>query len=62
MFTNLCCSPHRDLRDTLDGWVADVAFGDFEGGYLKVPQVGRRFDLQPGEVVFMRSALLQHCL
>jgi hypothetical protein len=40
--------------------VADMAFGDFEGGYLEVPQVGLQFDLLPGDVVFMRSALLQH--
>ena len=40
----------------MDGWVADMAFGDFEGGYL----VGLQFDLRPGDVVFMRSALLQH--
>jgi hypothetical protein len=60
VLTGLCCSPHRDSRDTMDGWVADMAFGDFEGGYLEVPQVGLQFDLRPGDVVFMRSALLQH--
>lgn len=58
VLTDLCCSPHRDSRDTLNSWVADMAFGDFEGGYLEVPQVGLQFDLCPGDVVFMRSALL----
>jgi hypothetical protein len=60
VLTGLCCSPHRDSKDTIDGWVANIAFGDFEGGYLEVPQVGLQFDLRPRDVVFMRSALLQH--
>jgi hypothetical protein len=51
---------NRDSRDTMDGWVADMAFGDFKGGYLEVPQVGLQFDLRLRDVVFMRSALLQH--
>jgi hypothetical protein len=33
----LCYSPHRDSRDTINGWVANIAFKDFEGGYLEVP-------------------------
>jgi hypothetical protein len=60
VLSGLCCSPHRDSRDTIDSWVADMAFGDFEGGYLEVPQVGLQFDLRPGDIVFIRSALLQH--
>ena len=60
ILTNLCCCPHWDQNDILDGWVADVAFGDFEGGQLQVPQTGWQFELCPGDVIFMRSALLQH--
>jgi len=60
ILVGLCCKPHRDVRDTMDGWVADTVFGDFDGGFLKVPQVGRQFRLQQGDVIFMRSALLQH--
>jgi hypothetical protein len=37
-----------------------MAFRDFEGGYLEVPQVGLQFDLRLRDVVFLRSALLQH--
>jgi hypothetical protein len=62
ILVGLCCKPHRDVRDTMDGWVADTVFGDFDGGLLKVPQVGRQFRLQQGDVIFMRSALLQHAV
>ncbi len=34
-----------------------MVFGDFEG---EVPQISLHFDLLPGDVVFMRSKLLQH--
>lgn len=30
---------HRDTRDTSDGCISDICFGDFEGGYLKIPQL-----------------------
>ena len=60
LLSNLRCKPHRDKLDTLDGWVADMAFGDFTGGWLEVPQTGRRFQLAPGDIIFMRSNLLEH--
>ena len=60
LLTNLQCGPHRDMKDTLDGWVADMAFGSFSGGHLQVPQTGRQFQLEPGDVIFMRSHILQH--
>jgi hypothetical protein len=60
VLTGLCCSPYRDSRDTIDSWVADMAFGDFEGRYLEVLQVGLQFDLRPGDIVFIRSVLLQY--
>jgi hypothetical protein len=37
-----------------------MAFGNFERGYLEVPQVGLQFNLCPRDVVFIRLALLQH--
>jgi hypothetical protein len=46
--------------DTIDGWVADMAFGTFEGAHLEIPQVNRSYQVEPGDVLFMRSALLQH--
>ena len=60
VLTKLRCKPHRDSQDTIDGWVADMAFGDFSGGYLEVPQTGRMFKLEPGDIIFMRSHILQH--
>jgi hypothetical protein len=42
----------------MDGWVADIAFGDFKGRYLEVPQVGLQFNLCLRDVVFIRLALL----
>jgi hypothetical protein len=56
----LCCSPYQDSKDTMNGWVANIVFRDFERGYLEVPQVGLQFDLCPRDVVFMKLALLQH--
>jgi hypothetical protein len=60
LLSNLRCKPHRDKLDTLDGWVADMAFGDFTGGWLEVGQTGRRFQLAPGDIIFLRSNLLEH--
>ena len=51
---------HRDARDSDDGWVADLAFGDFDGGYLQLPQLGCQKKLQPGDLLFMRSKCLIH--
>ena len=58
----LKCELHRDVRDTEDGWVADVAFGDFDKGNLQVPQLGLEIDLKPPGVVFMRSKTLWHAI
>lgn len=57
---DLCCKPHRDGNDKVDGWAADLAFGNFTGGSHQIPQTGREFELRPGDVLFMRSSLLQH--
>jgi hypothetical protein len=37
-----------------------MAFRDFKRGYLEVPQVGLQFNLRLRDVVFIKSALLQH--
>jgi hypothetical protein len=60
ILVGLCCKMHVDKRDTSDGWVADMAFGDFDGGLLEVPQLGMQFQLRQGDVIFMRSGLLWH--
>jgi len=62
VLVGLCCTLHVDKRDTVDGWVADMAFGDFDGGLLQIPQIGLQFSLQQGDVIFMRSGLLWHAV
>ena len=52
--------PHRDGGDMVNGWVAMTVFGDFEGGYLCLPDLNSRIPFQPGDVVIFRSALLEH--
>ena len=37
-----------------------TVFGEFEGGYLCLPDLGVRVPFQPGDVVIFRSALLEH--
>ena len=37
-----------------------MAFGDFTGGWLEVGQTERRFQLAPGDIIFLRSNLLEH--
>jgi hypothetical protein len=60
ILNGLTCAMHLDTRDTGDGWVADMAFGDFQGGLLQVPQTGFQFPLSPNDVILMRSAILWH--
>jgi hypothetical protein len=60
VLAGICCLPHRDSKDSKTSWVANVAFGEFNGGCVEVPQVGLQFDLKQGDVIFMRSTLLQH--
>ena len=66
VLTGLCCSPHRDSRDTMDGWVADMAFGDFEGGYFRGSS--SRFAVRPSpwrcgvyEISIVATLCFWHC-
>ena len=51
---------HRDERDTSDGWVSDICFGDFDGGNLEVPQAGVALKLRGTDALFMRPKILAH--
>jgi len=51
---------HRDTRDVPDGWICDMAFGDYSGGLLQLPQLGVEINLRPGGLLFMRSELIWH--
>jgi hypothetical protein len=58
---NLTKIPDINLRDTVDkdGWVVQACFGEFAGGALQVPELGIELEFQPGDVVFLRPALLE---
>ena len=60
LLVGLCCDIHRDRMDTIDGGVADIAFGDFDGGNLQAPHLGHSFQLRGGDVLFIKSKLLFH--
>lgn len=62
LLSGLECNAHRDVRDREDGWVADLAFGDFEGGHLQLPHLGVEIRLRPGDALFLRSNLLWHAV
>ncbi len=49
---NLSAEPHKDVRNTRDEWVAICSFGDFDGGDFSVPEIGRRLQFRPGDVIF----------
>ena len=53
---------HKDTNDIMDGWVADMAWGDFDGGNLEVQGLGLQVDLKQGDVLFMRSRMLAHAV
>jgi hypothetical protein len=58
---NLNVAPHCEASDKNTGWVATQVFGDFAGGGLVVcPDLGLMFDMQPGDMIYMRAALLEH--
>lgn len=57
---NLAALPHKDSSDYKTGWVAMCCFGGFTGGELVIPVLKMVFKFQPGDVIFFRSALLEH--
>jgi hypothetical protein len=57
---NLEAHNHRDFGDELDGWVGMTWCGRLGGRELCLPELGFRCTFLPGDIVFFRSALLQH--
>lgn len=57
---NLQVDPHKDSKDIPHGFVAMTCAGDFTKGDLVLPDLGVSIPYQPGDVVFMRSAILEH--
>jgi hypothetical protein len=62
LITNLNVDPHGNCADRKDGWVLVQCFGDFddEGGQMVCPELGLIFNTQPGDIILMRSAILEH--
>ena len=62
IITNMTVDPHRDLGDKLDGWVLTQTLGDWRQGQGLVvcPDIGMKFDQRSGDLLLLRSALLEH--
>lgn len=61
IITNLNVDAHRDRTDRRDGWVLVQCFGDFrDGGHTVCPELGLKFNMRPGDIMLMRSAMLEH--
>jgi len=52
--------PHKDGNDIPGGWVGMTVFGSFTGGFLCLPDLNIKVPFQPGDVVYFRSAVLEH--
>jgi hypothetical protein len=52
--------PHKDVGDVRDGWVAMMAVGNYKGGAVVLPALGIQLQHEPGDVIFFRSAVLEH--
>jgi hypothetical protein len=57
---SLCYRLHRDSYNKVHEWAVDRVFRKFESGFLQVPQLGIQFNLHLGDIIFIRSAILQH--
>lgn len=62
LITNLNVNPHGDHTDRKDGWVLVQCFGNFdeEGGQTVCSGLGLIFNMCPGDIILMRSAILEH--
>ncbi|GJN88856.1 hypothetical protein Rhopal_001827-T1 [Rhodotorula paludigena] len=59
---NQTVDAHRDGQDAKFGWLAETVAGRFSGGEMFLPQLGIVIPLQPGDLLLIRSALLEHCV
>lgn len=60
LLINHAVNPHRDSNDVKDGYVVTTPLGDFEGGLVVFPDLKLMICQKPGDLLFSRSALLQH--
>lgn len=58
---NYACLPHTDKNDYLDGYCWIIPFGNWtNGGCLLLDDFGVQIDVQPGDVVALKSAKIKH--
>ncbi|GJN87062.1 hypothetical protein Rhopal_000006-T1 [Rhodotorula paludigena] len=62
LLRNAEVDPHFDSNDARYGWIAETVAGDFSGGEMFLPQLGIVVPVRPGNVLLMRSGLLEHCV
>lgn len=60
VLSNLQVEPHKDRSDAKDGWVGMCCAGKFTGGLLVLPELELKLQFEPGDVVYFRSAILEH--
>jgi hypothetical protein len=60
LLINLRVEPHKDKQDVKEGWVAMTCIGNFTGGNLVLPALGVQLQHEAGDVIFFRSAVLEH--
>lgn len=51
---------HRDKNDANFGPGIILPFGNFTGGHLSTPEIGREFVLRVGDVLFLNSQVITH--
>jgi hypothetical protein len=51
---------HTDIHDPPLGWAILAALGSFKGGPVRLPDLGYRVRLEPGDMVCIRGKVLRH--
>ena len=51
---------HTDSSDPQNGWAILTAFGTFKGGYVRLPNLGLRIRLEPGDAIALRGRVIPH--
>jgi hypothetical protein len=57
---NARVNPHKDKHDLLSGLVSMTCCGDFEGGNVVVPVLGKQYQVRNGDILLLRAPLLDH--
>ncbi|MCJ1430964.1 hypothetical protein MMC27_000314 [Xylographa pallens] len=62
LLLNINVGPHKDSGDVKCGWVATTLEGDWTGGHVIFPEHRIKINQKPGDILFVRAALLLHCV